>query len=75
MPAMFCGYLRKKRTVTKEVIPIQEEPSCRFEKLSCTGNILGEAFIARVPYCPFQLGVLAKRTIASTKGRVPENNV
>ena len=75
MPTMFRRDSREKRTVTEEVTPIQEEPSCRFQKLSCAGNILGESFIARVPYGTFQLGVLAKREIASTEGRIPKNNV
>src|SRR5262245_54093682 len=75
MPTILSRDSREKLTVTKEVTPIQEEPSCRFQKLACACNILGESFIARVPYRTFQLGVLAKRDIASTKGRIPKNNV
>ena len=75
VPTILTRYIREKLTVTKEVTPIQEEPSCRFQKLSGAGDIVGKSFIARVPYCTFQLGVLAKRAIASTKGRIPENNV
>src|SRR5262249_54469119 len=54
MPTMFRRDSREKRTVTKEVTPIQEEPSSRLQKLACAGNILGEAFVARVPYGTFQ---------------------